>query len=224
MLKFEPVPISEHDAILGPDFNSKFAQEMTAYYAPFLKKQREIQIAKETWEYAVADSIPGASWVGAGKNVVDVVTPLADIDVKGISVLTMGKTFTTEASFLQNNKKENDNFAVSFRNADFGVLKKMFVDLWFDKVKNTKNLHLLAAIREKKKKSVYYCLLKVVPNDLTDEEFIAKMSLSGGRSVDVPMIDPEFGRTYIYISKRRLEIRLNCYGLKDYMVYSHEYQ
>jgi hypothetical protein len=224
LLKFVPVPIEDHEAILGKDFNANFAVEMSAYYAPFLKRKRDIQIAKETWEYAVADSIPGARWVGAGKNIVDVVTPTADIDVKGISVSTMGKTYTTEASFLQNHKKENDNFATLFKDSNFTALKKMFVDLWLDKVNGAKNLYLLAAVREKKKKTVYYCLLKIVDSGLTEQEFIDQMVLSGGRSVDVPMIAPEHGKTYIYISKRRLEIRLNCDGLKDYFVRSHEYK
>jgi len=221
MLKYIPVPVSEHDAILGSDFSKNFEREMREYYSPFIKKNRLIQIAKETWEYAVADSIPGATWVGAGKNVVDVIAPGIDIDVKGISVGKLGKTFTTEASFLQNHQTANDGFVTLFKNKDFLALKKMFVDTWLEKTKNTNNLHLLAVVREKTTHAVYYCLLKVVDNPVTEQEFIDQMAVSGNRSVDVPLIDLEHGKTYIYISKRRLEIRLNCDGLKDYLVYSH---
>ena len=60
MLNFIPVPVTEHDAILGKKFNKKFANEMSAYYLPFQNKKREIQVAKETWEYAVSDSIPNS--------------------------------------------------------------------------------------------------------------------------------------------------------------------
>lgn len=224
MLKFVPVPISEHDSILGKDFAKNFAKEMKGYYAPFLNKKRDIQIAKETWEYAVADSIPGASWVGAGKNVVDVITPNASIDVKGISIAKMGKSFTTEASFLQNNKTENDGFGILFKNKDYQALKNMFVDPWLDKVNATDNLYLLAIVREKGKKDVYYCLLRIEESAILEAEFVKEMCVNGDRSVDVPLIDPNYGRTYIYISKRRLEIRLNCEGLQNYMVFSHSYK
>ena len=85
MIKYEPVPISQHDELLGPDFSARFADQMRAYYKPYLNNGRDVILAKEAWEYAVADSIDGASWVGAGKNVIDVSAPNLDIDVKGIS-------------------------------------------------------------------------------------------------------------------------------------------
>ena len=153
MIKFIPVPISQHNIILGVDFNTKFAAEMHSYYAPFVAKNRDIQVAKETWEYAVADSIIGANWCGAGHNVVDVKTPIADIDVKGISNNDMEKyKLTTEASFLQNNKQENDRFVNLFENKDYSALKEMFVDPLTIKIKGTNNLHLLGIIREKDKR------------------------------------------------------------------------
>ena len=106
MLKFTPVPITDHDSILGKDFNKNFAVEMQAYYAPFISKNRDIQVAKETWEYAVTDSITNAEWMGAGKNVIDVKAPIADLDVKGLSIGKITDKQSTEASFLQNNKEE----------------------------------------------------------------------------------------------------------------------
>lgn len=220
MLKYIPVPVSDHDAILGQDFNQKFATIMQGFYQPYLDLGWEVDLSKTTWERVVANCIDHAVWVGAGKNVVDVQTPVADIDVKSQSVDVLG-SITTEASFLQNNKRKNDHFMKLFESNDFQALKEMFVDLWVDKVTGTNNLHLLAIIREKKNKNVSYCLLKLADDGLTEADFISKMQVSGERSVDVPMIDPEYGKTYIYISKRRLEIRLNTAGLKDYIVYSH---
>ena len=223
MIKFTPVPITDHDLILGKDFNKKFASEMKSYYAPFVMKGRDIQVAKETWEYAVADSIVGASWVGAGKNVVDVKSPIADFDVKGLSIGTITDNQTTEASFLQNNKQENDGFGKLFESKDFLALKEMFVDPMDKKIKGTNNLHMLAVIREKSTKNVYYCLLKVESSTLTDTEFLSQMTTEGKRSVSLPMIDPQYGKTYIYIAKRRLEIRLNGAGLSPFLVLSHTY-
>lgn len=223
MIRFTPVPISDHEAILGKDFHKKFATEMKSYYAPFVAKGRDIQVAKETWEYAVADSIVGASWVGAGKNVVDVKAPLADLDVKGLSIGIITDSQTTEASFLQNNKQENDGFGKLFETKDFQALKEMFVDPMRKKIAGTNNLHLLGVIREKSTKNVYYCLLKVETSNLTDTEFLSQMYTEGKRSVSLPMIDPQYGKTYIYIAKRRLEIRLNGSGLSPFLVLSHKY-
>jgi hypothetical protein len=224
MIKFTPVPISEHDVILGVDFNKKFAEQMQSYYKPFIDKGRDIQVAKETWEYAVADSIVGANWCGAGHNVVDVKTPTADIDVKGISNNDMEKyKLTTEASFLQNNKQKNDGFAKLFEQKKYNSLKKMFVDPLATKIKGTNNLHLLGIIREKNKRKVYYCLLEIKSLEISEKDFISKMILDGKRSVSIPLIDEEYGKTYIYIPKRRLELRLDCIGLASFLVYSHTY-
>jgi hypothetical protein len=221
MYIYQPVDPQDHDSLLGKNFATRFANEMTAYYAPFVTKGRAIQIAKETWEYAVSDSILGAQWVGAGKNVVDVRAPKLDIDVKGLSTAYISRSLTTEASYLQNNKVENDGFASLFKKQDFQSLKTMFVDPLQTKLKDTNNLHLLAIVREKTSGDVYYTLLKVVSSSLSDKEFVSQMKLDAGRSVSIPMIDPAYGKTYLYIPKRRLEIRLNCSGLKDYLVFTH---
>jgi hypothetical protein len=224
MILFTPVSICKHDNILGVDFNTKFATEMHSYYAPFVAKNRDIQVAKETWEYAVADSIVGANWCGAGHNVVDVKTPIADIDVKGISNNDMEKyKLTTEASFLQNNKQKNDGFAKLFEQKKYNSLKKMFVDPLATKIKGTNNLHLLGIIREKDKRKVYYCLLAITSLVMSEEDFISKMKVEGTRSVSIPLIDEKYGKTYIYIPKRRLELRLDCIGLAPFLVYSHTY-
>lgn len=220
MIFYEPVPIDEHEHILGKNFNDCFSKEMQSYYRPFIEKNRPIQLAKETWEYAVADSIPNGKWVGAGKNIIDVETPNAQIDVKGLSTNSLN-TMTTEASILQNNKQENDNFASLFKNADYKGLKEMFVDPFVDKTAQTDKLYIFCSIREKKNKDVYYALLKKVKK--TNDSFISDMGMDAKRSVTIPMIDNEIGKTYLYIPKRRLEIRLNMKGMIKYCVKSHCY-
>ena len=218
MIFYEPVPVGEHEALLGKNFAERFAEEMYEYYNPFLKKGRVIQIAKETWEYAVADAIPGGDWVGAGKNVIDVIAPNLQIDVKGLSCATMTNT-TTEASILQNNKLENDNFAKLFEASDFKGLKEMFVDPYEEKIKSTENLHILCSIREKKAQKVHYCLLKAL--QIEEDNFLDNMYMDAKRSVSVPMIDPKYGKIYLYIPKRRLEIRLKMEEMQKYSVFSH---
>lgn len=220
MLRYIPVDIKQHDKLLGKDFSKNFAVEMAEYYAPFLKKGRKIQLAKETWEYGVADSIPGAEWIGSGNSVVDVVAPKLDLDVKGLSAQNLTKE-TTEASFLQNLQKGADGYSTAWSNKDWATLKSIFVDPLENKIQGTNNLHLLVIVRTKQDQGVHYGLLKAVPSELTNETFLEGMEQHAGRSVRIPMIDPEFGRTYICISKRRLEIRINCEGMAPYLQFSH---
>lgn len=215
---YTPVPIKEHARLLGKDFNNNFTQQMYAYYKPFLSKGRKIQLAKETWEYAVADSIPDAEWAGAGNNIVDVQTPTIQIDVKGLSCPTINSR-TTEASILQNNKSKNDHFAKLFENKNMSGLKKMFIDPHTDKVNECKNLHIFCAVREMKTGKVYYCLFKAIKK--SNKNLINQMKLDGKRSVLVPLINKKYGRTYLYIPKRRLELRLEMQGLSEYLVHSH---
>ena len=220
MIKYTPVPLEDHAELIGNNFNERFANEMHEYYKPFIRKGRAIQLAKETWEYAIADSINDAKWVGAGKNIIDVDAPGIQIDAKalGCNHLMMS---TSEASLLQNNKAKNDHFAKLFENEDFQGLKDMFVDPLFEKIKGTKNLHLLCPIRERIAKKVHYCLLKV--SNEPNNNFLNEMYISGTRSISVPLIDPTYGKTVIYIPKRRLELRLKMSAIQKFCIYSHSY-
>lgn len=219
MIKYVPVPLIDHDKILGKDFSKNFTKEMSEYYAPFIKKGRKIQLAKETWEYGVADSILGAEWLGSGSSVVDVKAPGVDLDVKGLSASKLGKE-TTEASFLQNLQESADGYSSAWANKDWATLKKIFVDPVDQKHQGTTNLHLLVIVRTKIDLGVHYALLKAVPNPLTEKQFVAAMTQTG-RVVSIPMMDEQYGRTYICISKRRLEIRLDTEGMAPFLQFSH---
>ena len=118
-----------------------------------------------------------------------------------------------------NNKLENDNFASLFESKDFGALKTMFVDPFVAKIKATDNLHVLCAVREKKTQMVHYCLLRVLQK--RNPNFVKQMHMDAKRSVSVPMIDPKYGKTYLYIPKRRLEIRLKMDEMSKFSVFSH---
>lgn len=219
MIYYTPIHPSEHEKLLGKNFANNLAEEMKKYYSPFYDKGRPIQLAKETWEYAVADALPDGDWIGAGNNIVDVRTKDIMIDVKGLSCNSV-TGMTTEASILQNNKLENDNFATLFENADYSGLMNIFVNPLVDKVLSAENLHILATVRMKNTGDVYYALLKV--EERKTENFVDKMYMDAKRSVSVPMIDSQFGKIYLYIPKRRLEIRLNIAGMQDYLVWSHK--
>jgi hypothetical protein len=222
MYKIIATPHSEYNSILGKNFNDKFVEIMKSFYKPFYEYNIPVDISKTVMEQVVSKSIEGGRWVGAGHNVVDVSTPTHDIDVKCVSSSNL-RGLTTEASYLQNNKEENDHFNDLFNSCDYNALKEMFVDPLDEKVKNTKNLQLLSIIRDKTKQQIYYTLLSVVHSDLSEKEFIEQM-ITVGRGVQIPMIDKMLGKTEIYKPKRRLEIRLNCDGMKNKFIYSHSYK
>jgi len=222
MYKIIPTPYSDYDCILGKNFNNNFVEIMKSFYKPFYEYDIPVDISKTVMEQVVSRSVENGRWVGAGHNVVDVSTPTHDIDVKCVSSNNM-KGLTTEASYLQNNKEENDHFNQLFNSLDYSALKEMFVDPLEQKVKNTKKLQLLSIVRDKTRQNIYYTLLSVVKSDLTEKEFIQQM-LMVGRGVQIPMIDSHIGKTEIYKPKRRLEFRLNCDGLRNKFVYSHSYE
>lgn len=223
MLLYEPVHPKYHAEILGKDFANRFADEMQAFYAPFANKGRPIQLAKETWEYAVADAIPDGQWYGAGNSIVDVKTPTADLDVKGISSTNLTGT-TSEASILQNHEMKHDNFMNLFETGDFSGLQEIYVSKLIQKIAQATNLHILCCVRNKKANDVFYALLKVSQGHLNEKQFVKQMQPMNARSVSTPIMDPTFGKVYLYIPKRRLELRLHLAGMKDYLVYSHSYQ
>ena len=222
MIFYEPVPLELHDELLGKNFNEIFTQEMSEFYAPFLKPNRKLTLSKECWEYAVADAIPNGEWAGAGKSVIDVVAGDISIDVKGLSCNNYTGE-TTEASILQNHQSKHDNtYMVFFEQSNFEGLYDIYVQSLLDKMKDIDNMYLFCATRQKKSLEVFYSLLKVVPSQLTKREFIACMHRHKDRSVNVPLINPKYGRTYIYMPKRRLEIRLQMSGINpEFMKYSH---
>lgn len=219
-VKFLPVPHSNHKKLLGENFSSRFHNEMKSYYKPFLDKNRDVQLAKETWEYAVADSMPQGVWQGAGTSSIDVRSGNNVFDVKGLSCRGWGG-FTTEASLLQSLNSQTDNCQDLFEQQNFTQIHDMFIDSYIEKISQYKNFYLFCIFRNhlgNGHTEVHYCLLK--PKiEKSDANYV--LTAWNSRAVDIPLIDPNLGKTYVYIPKRRLEIRLNSSGISDYSVYSH---
>lgn len=215
MYQFIPIPIEEHNNILGASFANTFALIVEELLVPLRKYGFKEEFNKQLWEEIVAISIPGATWCGAGNNVVDVKTPIADLDVKGLSAKTTA-SISTEASYMQNLKQVNNNFMESVNNGDFADLFAKFVAPLDVKLKDTNNLHIFALLRIDG--SIYYALLKVEKSELSEEEFIKLMHMKSNGAIYVPMIADKNGVTTFNIAKRRLELRLNCKGLLPYMV------
>jgi hypothetical protein len=213
-----PVPIADHGTLLGPDFNKNFANIMHEIF--MLQNRIGIPlITKETWEYAVAKSIPNARHCGSGNGTVDVRTPLLDIDVKGLSVAKSTQTLSSEASMIQCLSKETNVYAEYYKNGDMLNVKRIFVDRWFAKTNNDSNLHLFVILRNNEDHSVNYCMFKVTDTPTLTETMIVDKMAEG--HLIVPIIDEQWGRARISIGKRRLELQVSFTGLKNFLVHSH---
>lgn len=199
-----PMTVTELLGLVGKDFVTKFQAEMDPVIAPLRKhitQGRPLSLGKELWEYAVADSIPKATWNGAGHSVVDVrIGKDIGIDVKGVSKNNKSK-FTTEASMFQN---FNQDAKTHFTSGDAEGVWNIHVKGWLSKIKEVKNYYILGIIREKETLNCSLCGFKVTALDLdyTTESVKFKktsMSLFG-------LADQDFINIRYYNSKSRIEI------------------
>jgi len=166
-----PMSVGEINQLVGTDFVKNFQKEIDEMLAPLRKHLalgRPLSLGKETWEYAVADSIPGAEWAGAGNSIIDVrINQDVGFDVKSVGKGLGNKS--GEASMFQTYEGHTDN---SFSNQDSAMLWKTFVEGWYKKVITVKDYYLLVIIKDKN----YNC------------------SMCGfKRTGDIPAFDPNFG-------------------------------
>jgi hypothetical protein len=191
--------------LVGPDFVTKFQEEMDLILEPLRKhiaKGRPLSLGKELWEYAVADSIAGGEWCGAGKSIVDVrIGSDIGIDVKSVSRNSSG-TGTTEASMFQTFQEETKQY---FNNGDTQSIWDLFVEGWIKKVSSVKNYYLIAIVREKETLNCAMSCFKVTDHKLLYEQSKCKFTKKSMKVSGI--IDPDFANTIVYSSKTRLEIK-----------------
>lgn len=208
--------IQELIDIIGPNFVKNFQEEMDPILQPLRKHialGRPLSLGKELWEYAVADSIEGASWNGAGHSFIDVkINDNIGIDVKSVSKQISSKT-TTEASMFQN---FNQDAKVCFSNKDACGVWNIHVKGWLAKISEIQQYYILGIIREKETLNCSLNGFRVNPIPLDYNEDLVKFNrttikISG-------LADPKFINVRYYNSKTRLEITFNkaCWEDKEY--------
>jgi hypothetical protein len=200
-----PMTVNEIKSLVGKNFVKTFQKEMDEYLAPYRKnvaKGRPLSMGKELWEYAVADSIKGAEWCGAGKSIIDVrIGDNVGIDVKSVSK-ELKSTATTEASMFQTFQEETKAY---FNASDTKSIWELFIDGWLKKVKSVKEYYLIGIVREKETLNCSLCCFKVENTDLLYEDTACVFT---SKSMKVQGIgNPEFLETRVYSSKTRLEIK-----------------
>ena len=211
-----PLTTTELVDLIGPNFVSNFQSEMDPILQPLRKhiaQGRPLSLGKELWEYAVADSIVGGTWNGAGHSFIDVrIGNNIGIDVKGVSKDTFSKS-TTEASMFQN---FNQTAKQCFENKDAEGVWNIHVKGWLSKISDIQEYYILGIIREKETLDCSLCGFKVSNIDLDYDQQLVKFNktsivLSG-------IADPNFINVRYYNSKSRLEIKFNkaCWEDKNH--------
>ena len=214
--KITPIPVVDIQSLLGNNFVELFQTEMSAYIAPYRKnilRGRPLSMGQELWEYAVADSIPGAEWNGAGHSMLDVKLG----ENTGIDVKTVGRNkksnSTAEASMFQN---FNQDAKTAFKNKDSKGIWDIYIDGWTTKVDLFDEYYLLGIIREKETINCSLCCFKVSKGNIP---FLEDLCNYTGKFIKISgLADPDFISIRYYNSKSRLEIQFlkKCWTDPEY--------
>ena len=207
----EPLTSVEVQALVGPTFIANFQKEVDEFMAPMRKhiaKGRPLSMGKESWEYAVADSIVGAVWAGAGNSIVDVrIGTNIGLDVKSVGKGSGSKS--GEASMFQTYHSHLDTL---FNTQDAPALWNVYIEGWFTKVQSVKDYYLLAIVKDKQ----YNCSLcgfkRTGSLPAYDPKFGTFLTETGRASKGTwtvqELADPKFLHTMVIKGKKRLEMRL----------------
>lgn len=201
-----PMPVADLKKLVGKDFITNFQAEIDPIILPLRKHiamGRPASMGKEIWEYAVADSIVGAEWCGAGKGIADIRIG-SDVagDVKSVQI---GKHSTTEASMFQP-LSEAELAADHFKNKNKQELWKLFVDGWIKKASSIKEYYLLAIFRDR---DTFNCSLAGFKVDNISVQYTEDACEFSKKSMKVSsLIDPALADIKVYIGKTRLELRI----------------
>ena len=174
-----------------------------------LEKGRPFQIAKEAWEYALADALEwkGGKWVGHGNNPEDVrVHDHVHYDVKGLSGSWTGTS--SEASIKQSLKTE---FRIdeNFQKENSQELWNSTVDPWIKKVFDKDNYYISVFWRHNKDLNIRLVMFRIdagtMPNyDSTQCSFNSSKSTMNILNI----ADPTHAKIYVLKSKKRMELRI----------------
>lgn len=174
-----------------------------------LLKGRPFQIAKEAWEYALADSLEwkGGKWVGHGNNPEDVrVNNQLFYDVKGLS----GKwnSNSSEASIKQSLKTE---FRIdeNFQTQDSNTLWNSTVEPWVEKVFTKNNYFVTVFWRHHIDLNIRLVMFRLNNKNIPQYDSTKCVFNKSCSTMDIlNIVDPEHAKIYVLKSKKRMELRI----------------
>ena len=210
-----PISVAELKILVGKNFIAQFQKEIDPVIQPLRKHialGRPASMGKELWEYAVADSITGGKWCGAGKGIADVsVGSNIGIDVKSVQTL---KTSTTEASMYQP-LSETELSSEYFKNKDKQQVWNLYVNGWMKKVSAIKEYYLLSIFRDSDTLDCSLAGFKISNTALAYLDTACTFSKQNKSMVVTSIIDPALANVKVYSGKTRLEIRIKEKIFKD---------
>lgn len=174
-----------------------------------LEKGRPFQIAKEAWEYALADALEwkGGQWVGHGNNPEDVrVNENEFFDVKGLSGSWTGNS--SEASIKQSLKTEfriDENFVTE----NSQELWNSTVEPWITKIFDKDNYYVTVFWRHNKSLDIRLVMFKIDISKMPtyDKQYCDFNKNKSAMDV-LNIVDPEQAKIYVLKSKKRMELRI----------------
>jgi hypothetical protein len=174
-----------------------------------LAKGRPFQIAKEAWEYALADSLEwkGGEWVGHGNNPEDVrVNDQIHYDVKGLS----GKwnSNSSEGSIKQSLKTE---FRIdeNFQTKNSSALWNSTVEPWIEKVFSKSNYYITVFWRHSKDLNIRLVMFRIDNTRVPQYDSTKCVFNKSQSTMDIHnIVDPDQAKIYVLKSKKRMELRI----------------
>lgn len=209
--------------VLGKQSIDNLAVELEYRIGPCrrdLAKGRPFQIAKEAWEYALADATEwnGGEWVGHGNNPEDVRMGNKKFDVKGLG----GKwTGTSGEASVKQTLSASARIDESFLSSDSENLWAGVVEPWIKKVFVEDDYYVTVFWRNKETLDMRLVMFAV---DHTHKPIYTSSSCefndSRTRMTLNNIVDPEQAQLYILRSKHRMEMRIRgkFFNDSDYYV------
>lgn len=159
-------------------------------------------------EYIVAKSI-GGKRVGEGHSPIDVINELHQIGIDVVCLNCNGNK-TNEKSIMQNFNSSGETLDILFHEEKYQDAIEMYKLDYYKKIKNAINIynlkHMYYLIFISIKNNIYLSCFNIdvnaVPNIKYDKVTSKSIKVSN-------FIDDLFGDVKLYISKKRLELRLN---------------
>ena len=223
MYSLRPLNKTEIISVVGEQTITNLGSELERRIGPCrrdLAKGRPFQIAKEAWEYALADATEwnGGEWVGHGNNPEDVRMGNKKFDVKGLG----GKwTATSGEASVKQTLSASARIDESFLEHNSLNLWQGVVEPWMEKVFVNDEYYVTVFWRNKQSLDIRLVMFAV---DHDHKPTYDKQSCVFNKSSTMMeltnIVDPEQARMYVLRSKHRMEMRIkgSFFNESDYYV------
>jgi|TARA_B110000305_G_C19364390_1_gene601129 hypothetical protein len=211
MYALVPMTHDEIVANLEPHTITELRKELHTRIYPHKRdrdKGRPFQIAKEAWEYALADATAwnGGEWAGHGNAPEDVRVGDKKYDVKGLG----GKwTSTSGEASVKQSLSASARIDESFLENDSKNLWAGIVTPWIEKINTGGEYYVTVFWRHKETLAVRLVMFRLDTNNLPEYTLDScEFNKTNTQMIINNIVDPEQAKLYILRSKHRMELRI----------------